>query len=161
MRKKASPVVRIDEHIKRLAADMIDTMHGENGIGLAAPQVGESIAMITVDISREEGEGEAVVLINPEIYESSGEATMEEGCLSLPDIREDIVRPEFIKVRCLNLEGKKVDFECGGLLARVIQHENDHLLGKLLIDYLGPLKRNLLKSKLRKISKGEIPARIS
>jgi len=149
LRRKAEPVSDINEEILELIEDMTDAMYGDDGVGLAAPQVGESKRLIVVDA----GEG-LTVLINPEIIQKSGEeASLEEGCLSLPDIRVDVSRPSSVVVHGLNEKGKKIELEAEGLLARVFQHEIDHLNGVLIIDHASSVQRSLLKSRLRGLGK--------
>ena len=159
LRQKTIPADHVDEHIRSLAADMIHTMHAHSGVGLAAPQVGELVSVIVVDPFRDEDKSEAMALMNPDIYEIKGETVQEEGCLSIPEVTVEISRPESISVRFLSLEGEKVEMHYDGLLARVIQHEVDHLQGKLIVDYLTPLERRLVRNKLRKMASGEAAVR--
>jgi peptide deformylase len=147
---QAEEIKNIDADIHKLAQNMIHTMHAAPGIGLAAPQVNKSVRLITVDLSVGENKDEILILINPEILESSGEATMEEGCLSVPDINEKVVRPFSVAAKGIDLDGNEKIIEAEGLLARVLCHEIDHLNGKLFIEHLSPLKKNLIKKKLRK-----------
>lgn len=148
LRKKASPVAQVDDEIRRLADDMFETMYAAPGIGLAATQVDVHKRVIVIDISVEKDQ--PLVLINPKIIESTGEETRDEGCLSVPDIYESVKRAEWVKVETLNLEGETVNIEADDLLAVCIQHEMDHLEGKLFVDYLSPLKQQRLKKKLQK-----------
>lgn len=148
--KKAEPVDRVDEEIVRLAEDMVETLHAAPGIGLAAPQVGESKRLIVVDLSVGERKDDLVVLANPEILAKEGEVTCEEGCLSVPDIREKVARPYRVTIRGLDLEGRTVEVDGEDLLARVLCHEVDHLDGILFVDKLSPLKRRLIRKKLKK-----------
>lgn len=158
LRKKAKPVRKMDETLATLAGDMIETMRKANGIGLAANQVGVLHRIIVVDLSgmEEEKDFTPMVLINPEVYHEEGKWVMEEGCLSIPDVREDVERAEVIRVRYKDLEFNDHDEEFAGLLARVILHETDHLEGILFFDHLNALKRKLLRGRLNKIRKGEI-----
>ena len=127
MREVSKPVEKIDENIKSLIDEMFVTVKKENGIGLAAPQVGENIRLFIVFINEQK-----YVFINPEIIETSQEmCLMEEGCLSIPKVYDDVMRPSAVKVQFLNIDGKIKTIEASGLLARVIQHENDHLNGVL------------------------------
>lgn len=137
---------------------MQKTMNHADGIGLAANQVGKSLALTVIDISATTDNDDVLplVLINPVITGTHGESVFEEGCLSLPEIREDIVRPEAIGIKFLNEKFQEVEMEADKLLARVMQHEVDHLHGKYFIDYLSPLKLSFLKGKLNKLRKGEI-----
>lgn len=158
LRKKARPVRKTDESLVTLAADMIETMRKANGIGLAANQVGSLHRIIVVDLSgmEETRDFTPMVLINPEVYQEEGKLLMEEGCLSIPDVREEVERAEQIRVRYKDLEFKDHDDFADGLLARVILHETDHLDGILFFDHLNALKRKLLRGRLNKIRKGEI-----
>jgi peptide deformylase len=148
--KKAARVDKIDEELVRLAKDMVETMRRAPGIGLAAPQVNVSKRLITVDLSVGENEEALIVLVNPELVRQEGEVVLEEGCLSVPDIREKVVRPYRVLVKGLNLEGKDVEIGGEDMMARVLCHEIDHLDGKLFTDRLSPLKKSLLRKKLKK-----------
>jgi len=148
--KKAEPVAVVDEETVRLARDMVETVHAAPGVGLAAPQVGVGKRVIVVDLSVGESEEDLHVLINPEISAKEGEAVCEEGCLSVPDIREKVVRPYRVKVKGLDLRGRPVEVEGEDLLARALCHEIDHLDGILFVDKLSALKRKLIKNKFKK-----------
>ena len=148
--KKAEPVAVVDEETVRLARDMVETVHAAPGVGLAAPQVGVGKRVIVVDLSVGEREDDLHVLINPEISAKEGEAVCEEGCLSVPDIREKVVRPYRVKVKGLDLRGRPVEVEGEDLLARALCHEIDHLDGILFVDKLSALKRTLIKKKFKK-----------
>ena len=148
LRTVAKPVAQVTPQIKQIVEDMFDTMYEEEGIGLAATQVNIHQRIVVIDVS--EDRNERLVLINPEIIETSGLETMEEGCLSVPDTRADVQRADHIKVRALNLDGETIEFEAEELLAVCIQHELDHLNGKLFSDYLSPLKRQRIKTKIEK-----------
>ena len=148
LKKKAKPVEMINVRIKNLVEDMLETMYAAPGIGLAAPQVGESLRVITVDVTRKE-EG-LIVLINPEIISGEGECTEEEGCLSVPDLKAIVQRKEKVLVKGLDLEGRKIQIPAEGLLAIAFQHEIDHLDGILIIDRVSRLKRDIFKKKLSK-----------
>jgi peptide deformylase len=150
LHQRADPVLEINEEIIALARDMVETMHLAPGIGLAAPQLGIGQRLITVDLSVGEKPDELIILVNPEILEEEGETIEEEGCLSVPEIREKVVRPGRVLVRGLSLEGKEVEIEARNLLARVFSHEIDHLDGRLFIDRLSPLKRSLIRRRLKK-----------
>jgi len=152
LREKAKPVEKIDRNIKNLVADMIATLKHANGLGLAAPQVGEAVRIFIIDISALELTESVRVFINPEILETSGEVLMEEGCLSFPGIYQKVTRSERALVRATDLEGKQFTLNASGMLARAILHEFDHLEGKLFIDYITPLSRALLRGKLRKLA---------
>ncbi|MDY6844493.1 MAG: peptide deformylase [Thermodesulfobacteriota bacterium] len=149
LRKKTVPVETIDGHINRLIYEMAETMYMKRGIGLAAPQVGVSQKIVVVDI----GEG-LIPLINPVIVEIDDEnESFEEGCLSLPDIALKIDRSRKIVVKGINLDGNEIELEVSDLLARVFQHEVDHLEGTLIIDRVSGVQKELLKSKLKKLRK--------
>jgi len=148
--RTADPVERVDEEIVRLARDMVETLHAAPGIGLAAPQVGVGKRLIVVDLSVGEDKDALHVLVNPEIVGKEGEAVCEEGCLSVPDIREKVVRPYRVVVRGLDLEGRTVEIEGEDLLARAFCHEIDHLDGILFVEKLSALKRTLIRKKLKK-----------
>ncbi len=151
LRQKALPVEQIDAGIHRLADDMLETMYAEGGIGLAAVQVNQLFRLIVMDLS--EQKNRPVVLVNPEITAKEGSEEMREGCLSVPEYFDFVQRAETIEYRYLNLDGDQIEEKTGGLLAVCIQHEIDHLDGKLFIDYLSPLKRRRLKKKLYKQEK--------
>jgi len=148
--RKAERVERIDAELIKLAKDMVETMHRAPGIGLAAPQVNVSRRLITIDLSVGESEDELLILVNPEIVRQEGEAVCEEGCLSVPDIREKVARPYRVLVKGLNLEGKEVEVEGVEMMARALCHEIDHLDGKLFTDRLSPLKKSLIRKKLKR-----------
>jgi peptide deformylase len=148
--KKAKPVAKLDDDIKILIQDMVDTMYQAPGIGLAANQIGRPIRIIVFDITPKDQERQPSVLVNPEIIESDGEQTLEEGCLSVPEYYSDVKRSAKVKVRGQDLEGNAVEV-CGeGLLATVLQHEIDHLDGILFIDRISSLKRALYKKRVQK-----------
>jgi peptide deformylase len=151
LREKARPVTVFDEALKTLARDLAETMYAEPGIGLAATQIGVAQRVITIDVREEQGQpGELLKLVNPGIIESEGEIVGEEGCLSVPGIREDVKRAEKVKVRAQDLDGRELFFDAEGMLAVVFQHEIDHLDGMLFIDRLSPLKRSSIKKRLRR-----------
>ena len=150
LKTKAKPVTRVDEALRRLAADMFETMYKAPGIGLAAPQVGVSERLIVLDVADGE-ERRPMMLVNPEIVWRSGErTTAEEGCLSLPGQFADVTRPAQVKVSYLSDNGEECQLEADGLLARCVQHEIDHLDGILFVDHLTALKRNMIMRKLIK-----------
>lgn len=148
LRLKAKSVETVDDTIKTLAKDMLDTMYAEGGIGLAATQVDVQKRVIVIDLS--EHRDDPMCLINPEIIELEGTEQMQEGCLSVPGYYDLVERAEKIRFRYLDLEGQAVEANAEGLLAVCIQHEIDHLNGKLFIDYLSPLKQQRLRKKLEK-----------
>ncbi len=151
LRKKAVPVKNIDQGIKTLANDMLETMYDEGGIGLAATQVNVQKRVVVIDLS--EQHNQPMYLINPEILTKDGVEQMQEGCLSVPGYYDLVERAERVKFRYLDLDGQQQEIETDGLLAVCIQHEIDHLDGKLFIDYLSPLKRQRLRKKLEKQDK--------
>ncbi|MDO4434110.1 MAG: peptide deformylase [Alysiella sp.] len=144
----AQPVAQVDERIKKLVTDMAETMYAARGIGLAATQVDVHERVVVIDLSEEKNN--LLVLINPVITHKNGETTYEEGCLSIPGIYDTVKRAESISVEYLDLEGKPQKLDADGLLAICIQHELDHLAGKLFVEYLSPLKQNRIKTKLMK-----------
>jgi peptide deformylase len=144
----AKPVKEVDAQLRRLIADMAETMYDAPGIGLAATQVNHHIQLLLVDIS--ETKDQLQVFINPKILEKDGEQVYEEGCLSVPGVYESVTRAEKIVVEALNAQGEKFRLEAHGLLSVCIQHEMDHLLGKVFVEYLSPLKRTRIKNKLLK-----------
>jgi peptide deformylase len=148
--QKARPVENINQEIVDLARDMGETMYRAPGVGLAAPQVNRGIRLITVDLSVGENKDELFILINPEIVEESGKTTAEEGCLSVPGIYEKLERPERVVVKGYDLNGREITIEASDLLARAFAHEIDHLEGKLFIDRLSPLKKSLIKNRIKK-----------
>lgn len=164
LRRKSKPVEKVTAEYKKFTQDMLETMYDQRGIGLAAPQVGRLERVIVLDTSPrdnsryedddqtelEKNTPQPLILINPEIIEKDGETTYQEGCLSIPSYFEEVTRAEHIKVRMLNLDGETVEFEADGLLAICIQHEIDHLDGKLFIDRLSPVKSNRIKNKIKK-----------
>ena len=144
----ATPVVLVDDEVRKLIADMAETMYEAPGIGLAATQVDVHKRIVVIDVS--EDKSGLMALINPEILERSGEQVCEEGCLSVPGIYEKVSRAERVKVRALNEKGEPFEFEADGLLAVCVQHEIDHLDGKVFVEYLSQLKLGRIKSKLAK-----------
>ena len=151
LRKKARPVAGVDAGIRQLSQDMLETMYAENGIGLAATQVNIQQRVVVMDLSAERND--PVTLVNPEILEKSGTEEMEEGCLSVPGYSDLVQRAEKITYRYLNLDGEAIEEEADGLRAVCIQHEIDHLDGKLFIDYLSPMKKRRIRKKIEKQNK--------
>jgi peptide deformylase len=156
LRTKAQPVDLVDDELRRLAADMLETMYAAPGIGLAATQVDVHRRMLVADISEEQDTPH--IFINPEILERRGTEVMEEGCLSVPGFYESVTRSEWVRVRALNLEGNSFEVELDGLLAVVVQHEMDHLDGKLFVDYLSDLKRQRIRKRIEKGRRQREPA---
>lgn len=153
LRTKAKKIEQITPELQTFIDDMIDTMYDEEGIGLAASQVDNHIRLVVIDTSEERDS--PLVLINPEIVEKRGETGIEEGCLSVQEFRALVPRAEWIKVKAQDRNGKAFEIETDGLLAICVQHELDHLEGKLFVDYLSPLKRDRLKQKLLKMARLE------
>ncbi|HJO35690.1 MAG: peptide deformylase [Pseudomonadota bacterium] len=148
LREVARPVATVDGEIRQLVDDMLETMYDANGIGLAAIQIGVPHRVVVIDIS--EGRDQPLCLINPELVETSGEVSSEEGCLSVPGYYESVQRAAEIRVRALDRDGQPVEFAADELLAICVQHEIDHLDGKLFVDYLSDLKRQRIRKKLQK-----------
>ncbi len=151
--KRGEPVTVFDDKLKTLVEEMFESMYSAQGIGLAAPQIGISQRLTVIDISFKKNPEERIVLINPEILEREGKQFEEEGCLSLPEIREKVRRAAWVKVKAQDVTGKWFEIEGEELLARAFQHEIDHLDGILFIDHLSRLKRDLIKSKIKKLQK--------
>ena len=152
LRKVAQPVEKVDREIKNIIEQMFFTMYEEKGIGLAATQVNIHKRIIVIDVS--ENKNEKIFLINPQIISLSKDLdTMEEGCLSVPGFYESVSRPKTIKVSSLDIDGKQIEFEAEGLLATCIQHEIDHLNGKLFVDHISALKRDRIEKKINKLKK--------
>ena len=148
LRTVAKPVDKVDDSVRKLVDDMLETMYAAPGIGLAATQVNVHKRVLVMDLS--EDRNEPLCLINPEILSSEGVEQTEEGCLSVPDIFETVERAERITVRALDRDGKEFTLEADGLLAVCIQHEMDHLQGNLFVDYLSPLKQMRVRKKIQK-----------
>ena len=151
LRIRAEPVTKVDTEIKQLVADLLETMYAAPGIGLAATQCDRHVRVLVIDIS--DARNEPVCLINPEIVEADGKIESDEGCLSVPEYYDAVERADRIRVTALDADGKPIDFEAEGLLAICIQHEMDHLDGKLFVDYLSELKRQRLRKKYLKKTK--------
>jgi peptide deformylase len=154
LRIRAEPVTEVDDELRQLAADMLETMYAAPGIGLAATQVNVHKRMLVLDVSEERNE--PMVFINPELLSAEGRIGNEEGCLSVPGLYETVERAERIRVRALNEKGEPFSLEVDGILAICIQHEMDHLDGKLFVDYLSDLKRERFRKRLlKKAKRGE------
>jgi peptide deformylase len=157
LRLKARPVTQVDDQVRQMVKDMLETMYQAPGIGLAATQVNVQLEIIVIDVS--EDKDQPLCLINPKIIEADGTEEMQEGCLSVPGFYENVTRAERVKIQALNENGEPFELEADDLLAVCIQHEIDHLQGKLFVDYLSPLKRQRIKKKLVKLEKsGELPS---
>jgi peptide deformylase len=165
LKKKSIPVDVINSELKTLADDMLETMYEENGIGLAAPQIGQNIRLIVIDVRPRDEDDQIVedemtelelqhtypmVLLNPKVIAHEEKTTFEEGCLSVPGFNENVTRARVIEITALSLDGKELRFRTDGLLAICIQHEIDHLDGKLFIDRLSMLQSELIKAKIKK-----------
>ncbi|MEO7200653.1 MAG: peptide deformylase [Dokdonella sp.] len=155
LRIKAQPVSVFDGALKQLVADMFETMYEAPGIGLAATQIDVHKQLLVLDVSEEKNQPR--VLINPQITEREGSQIYQEGCLSVPGIYADVERADRIRVEALDVEGKPFVLEADGLLAVCVQHEMDHLIGKLFVDYLSPLKRDMVRKKLEKQRRAAAP----
>jgi peptide deformylase len=151
LKKVSAPVERVDDGIRRLLDDMAETMYAADGVGLAAPQIGELRRCIVIDASpRQEGQ-KLIHLVNPEIVRGEGETVYTEGCLSIPGEAEDVDRFAKVWVRALDYHGKPFELEADGLLAIALQHEHDHLQGTLFVDHLSSLKRELIRRRMKKL----------
>ena len=157
LRKKVDNIINF-EGLSTLIEQMFSTMYAENGIGLAANQIGKSINLFILDTRNMEEEGKKFIFINSEIIAEEGEAIMEEGCLSVPDIRASITRPESITIRYRDLDNNINEMRFNGLISRVIQHEMDHLQGRYFVDYLSPSKRKFIHKRLLEIAKHGKPS---
>jgi peptide deformylase len=154
LRQVSRPVEEINDEIRQLVEDMLETMYEDEGIGLAAPQIGRSIRLIVVDTHGRGSDARGpVALINPVVKEQSGEWVFEEGCLSLPGISAEINRAKTVRVEYMTPEGERKEEVFDDLLGRVVLHEMDHLEGTLLIDYLSPMRRAMILKKLKKLAK--------
>ncbi|AOJ70432.1 MULTISPECIES: peptide deformylase [Burkholderia] len=152
LHKVAKPVDKVDDRIRKLVADMAETMYAAPGIGLAATQVDVHERVIVIDVSDEKNE--LRVFINPEIvWTSDGKQIYEEGCLSVPGVYDEVERPDRVRVRALDEKGELFEVDCEGLLAVCIQHEMDHLMGRVFVQYLSPLKQNRIKTKMKKLER--------
>ena len=148
LRRRAEPVGSVDDRVRRLIDDMLETMYEAPGIGLSAPQVNVAKRVVTVDVSKDRSA--PLCLVNPEVRSAGGETETEEGCLSVPGVHELVKRPERIRVHALDRDGRSREIEAEGLLAVCIQHEIDHLDGRLFVDYLSRLKRQRIRKKAEK-----------
>ena len=158
LREVSEAVDEINQQVKDLVSDLVDTLKKAKGLGLSAVQIGVLKRVFIVDLSAVDLTETLRVFINPEILETSGEAEMEEGCLSFPGIYQKIVRPAVVKVKATDLEGREFVLEAKGMAARAILHEYDHLEGKLYVERMTPLTRTLLKGRLKKLAKSSCAA---
>src|SRR5579875_1645232 len=147
------PVEAFDEELRRLVEDMFESMYAAEGVGLAAPQIGVSLRLAVIDVSAGKNPEARLVLANPEIVHTEGEQREEEGCLSIPGFRGNVLRPAFVTIRAQDATGKEYEMKGEGLLARAFCHEIDHLHGILFVAHLSMLKRDLIRRKIRKLSK--------
>src|SRR5438477_3067617 len=153
LEKTAAPVTVFDDDLKKLVDDMFESMYAAHGVGLAAPQIGISKRLAVIDVTFKEDPDAKLVLVNPEITHTHGKHTQNEGCLSIPEFREPVSRPNRVTVRAQDINGKWFENTGEDLLARAFLHETDHLNGKLYITHLSALKRDLMKRKIRKLMK--------
>ncbi len=154
LHKVARPVSAVDDRIRRLVDDLLETMYAADGVGLAATQVDVHERVIVIDTS--EAHDEPIVLINPELVDKSEEMTLvDEGCLSVPEVYDKVSRHARVRVRAIDRSGESREFDADGLLSIAVQHEMDHLLGKVFVDYLSPLKRTRIKTRMLKKSRDE------
>jgi peptide deformylase len=153
LEKPAEKVTVFDEELKKLVEDMFESMYAAAGVGLAAPQIGISRRIAVVDVSFKKDPDAKIVLINPEIIQKQGRHSQSEGCLSIPDFRENVSRAQAVTIRAQDLSGKLFEKTGDDILARAFQHETDHLNGKLYISHISALKRDLIKRKIRKLIK--------
>ena len=150
---KAEPVTEFGDELKKLVEDMFESMYEAKGVGLAAPQIGISKRLAVSDVTFKEDPNAKLVLANPEIIHTEGKQTQSEGCLSIPEFRENVTRPKIVTVRAQDINGKWYEKTGEDLLARAFLHETDHLNGKLYISHISALKRDLIKRKIRKLVK--------
>ena len=153
LRKKATPVESFDDSLRRLVADMVETMYAEPGVGLAAPQIGVSLRVFVIDTTVGERPDALIVMVNPRIVSVEGHVAAEEGCLSITGIRAEIKRAEVVEARGWDLGGQEISVKGRGLLARALQHEMDHLDGMLIWDRMGKIQREMLKSQWKRLQR--------
>jgi peptide deformylase len=153
LEKAAAPVTEFNDELRQLADDMFESMYAAHGVGLAAPQIGISKRIAVIDVTFKEDPNAKIVLVNPEIVHTEGKQNSTEGCLSIPEFRENVTRPMKVTARAQDLEGKTIEVIGEELLARALLHETDHLNGRLFITHISALKRDLIKRKIRKMIK--------
>jgi peptide deformylase len=153
LEKVAAPVTDFDDKLKKLVDDMFESMYEAHGVGLAAPQIGISLHLAVIDVTFKEDPNARIVLANPQIIKTEGRQTSSEGCLSIPEFRENVTRPKKVTVKAQDVTGKWFEMTGDDLLARAFLHETDHLNGKLYISHVSALKRDLMKRKIRKLVK--------
>jgi peptide deformylase len=156
LRQKAELVTDFGSELQGLVQDMMDTIVGQEGVGLAATQLGESKRVILLNLPREDQDSLMILMNNPEILDSGGESEFEEGCLSVPGIREVVKRPEWLQLRYQDLKGKQHEIRADGIMARVVQHEMDHLDGILFVDRISTSRRALIAGKLKKLARENV-----
>lgn len=161
LRQLSKPLERVDDFVRKLADDMLETMYDAPGIGLAAIQIGEPVRMLVIDLAKEDEPKAPQVFINPQIVATGDEASVyEEGCLSIPDYYAEVERPATLTVSYVDRDGKEQTMEADGLLATCLQHEIDHLNGVLFIDHISKLKRDMVMRKFKKLAKDKVPGRL-
>jgi peptide deformylase len=153
LEKPAAAITKFDGELAKLAEDMFESMYAAHGVGLAAPQIGVAKRIAVIDVTFKEDPNARIVLVNPEIIHAEGRLTSNEGCLSLPEFREQVTRPRRVTARAQNLKGETFEVTGEELLARALLHETDHLNGKLYISHISALKRDMIKRKIRKLMK--------
>jgi len=153
LEKPAVPITEFDDKLKKLVDDMFESMYEAHGVGLAAPQIGLSLHLAVIDVTFKEDPNAKIVLCNPQIIKTEGRQTSSEGCLSIPEFRENVTRPNVVTVRAQDVNGKWFEKTGEELLARAFLHETDHLNGKLYISHISALKRDLMRRKIRKLIK--------
>ena len=153
LEKPAAPIAVFDDDLRKLVEDMFESMYAARGVGLAAPQIGISKRVAVIDVTFKEDPNAKIVLVNPEIVHTEGRLTSNEGCLSLPEFRENVTRPRKVTARGQDTEGKTIEVTGEDLLARALVHETDHLNGKLYFNHISALKRDMMKRKIRKLMK--------
>ena len=153
LEQPAVPITAFDDELRKLVDDMFESMYAAHGVGLAAPQIGISKRVAVIDVTFKEDPGARIVLVNPEIVHTEGRQTSSEGCLSLPEFRENVTRPLRVTARAQDVRGKTIEVTGEELLARALLHETDHLNGKLYIGHISGLKRDMIKRKIRKLMK--------
>ncbi len=153
LEKPAAAITEFNDELRKLVDDMFESMYAAHGVGLAAPQIGIAKRIAVIDVTFKEDPKQKIVLVNPEIVHTEGKQTSNEGCLSLPEFRENVTRPMKVTARAQDLEGKTIEVAGEELLARALLHETDHLNGKLFIAHISALKRDLIKRKIRKLMK--------
>jgi peptide deformylase len=153
LRNVSTPVDFFGGELEKIVKNLFDTMYGSPGIGLAAAQIGINLRLATIDLSVGENADQRIVICNPQVISVEGEQKSDEGCLSIPDFSETVIRPQKMVIRGLDGNGEEVTIEAEGLLARCLSHEIDHMNGILFVDHLSPLKRTLIRNKIKKLAK--------